>query len=137
MNEKHRSKIVGLGFICKEKSVLLVKQNYANQYWSLPGGYMEAGESIDQATIREVKEETGLDVRLKRVVGIYTNPNESKLVVTFEAEITGGEIKPTTNETSECRYFTFDNLPEPRYKHIASRLEDFLKSKQTVFRTEF
>lgn len=59
---------------------MLVRQNYGQGYWSLPGGKMEAGESIDQAAIREVKEETGLDIRLKRVVGLYSKPGENAIV---------------------------------------------------------
>ena len=64
MTDLSKTIVVALVFICKEESILLVRQNYTKKYWSLPGGVMEAGESLDQTAIREVKEETGLDIRL-------------------------------------------------------------------------
>lgn len=137
MKAPHRFIIVALVFIRKDDSILLVKQNYGEQYWSLPGGVMEPGESIDQTAIREVKEETGLDVRLKRVVGIYSKPDEGALAVTFEGEIIGGNLKPATNEISVCGYFPFDLLPEPIREHLRERVEDFRRNvPYTVFRTQ-
>lgn len=137
MKDLHRFVIVALVFIRKDDSILLVKQNYGEQYWSLPGWIMELGESIDQTAIREVKEETGLDVRLKRVVGIYSKPDEGALAVTFEGEISGGDLKQATNETSACGYFPFDHLPEPIRSHLRQRVEDFQRNvPYAVFRTQ-
>jgi 8-oxo-dGTP diphosphatase len=65
--------------IRQDESILLVRQGYGDRYWSLPGGMMEPGESIDHAAIREVQEETGLHVRIKRVVGLYSKPDEGAL----------------------------------------------------------
>ena len=115
--------IAALVFIQHEHAILLVKQAYGRRYWSLPGGVVEYGESVDQAAIREVKEETGLDVRLRRVVGIYTKPEERSLAITFEGEVVGGELAPQ-NEISECRYFSFDDLPAAR-QHFYQRVDDF------------
>lgn len=59
-----------------------VKQSYGNQYWSLPGGLVEYGKSVDQAAIRKVKEEIDLDIRVKRMVGMknmLTHLNEEQL----------------------------------------------------------
>ena len=92
MTKLPRFVVVALVFISQSDSILLVKQNYGEQYWSLPGGVMEPGESIDQTAIREVKEETGLDVRLKRVVGLYSKPDEGTLAVAFEGEVIGGDL---------------------------------------------
>jgi ADP-ribose pyrophosphatase YjhB (NUDIX family) len=63
--------VVALVFIRQDDRILLVRQNYGRRHWSLPGGVMERGESVDEAAVREVKEETGLDVRLTRVVGLF------------------------------------------------------------------
>jgi ADP-ribose pyrophosphatase YjhB (NUDIX family) len=117
--------VVVLVLIQEDGALLLVRQNYGRRYWSLPGGVMEHGESIDQAAIREVKEETGLDVRLKRVVGLYSKPGEDALAVTFEGEVVGGVLEPLTDDVSECHYFPFDYLPEPIREHLRERIADF------------
>lgn len=83
--------------------------------WCVPGGYMEPGESVSEACAREVWEETGLHVRVKRLIGIYTSPhllleypdgNRWQIVVLhFEAEPVGGELI-AGDETTEVGYFT-------------------------------
>jgi len=128
MTELPRFVVVALVFIRQGETILLVRQNYGKQYWSLPGGVMEPGESIDQTAIRETKEETGLDIRLKRVVGLYSKPDEGALAVAFEGEITGGSLKQATDEVSEIRYFPFDRLPEPVRGHLRERIEDFRRN---------
>ena len=116
--------VTALVFIEQEGQLLLVQQNYGEQYWSLPGGVMEPGESVNQTAIREVKEETGLDVQLKRVVALYSKPHENGLAVCFEGEITGGVLAPD-NEISACGYFSPDALPEPVRPHLRQRIEDY------------
>jgi 8-oxo-dGTP pyrophosphatase MutT (NUDIX family) len=86
-----------------------------NGQWCLPGGRMEPGESVAEACEREVWEETGLEVRVKRLVGVYSHPdqlvvypdgNKAHIVALhFEAEIVGGE-PALSNETTGYGYFT-------------------------------
>ena len=115
--------VTALVFIEQEGQLLLVQQAYGARYWSLPGGVMEAGEAVDQTAIREVKEETGLDVRLKRVVALYSKPGENGLAVCFAGEVTGGVLAPD-NEIIACGYFPLDALPEPVRPHLWQRIED-------------
>lgn len=94
---------------------VLLTQRSDNGQWCLPGGRVEAGESVAEACAREVWEETGLQVEIKRLVGVYSNPN--KLVVypdgnkahiialSFEAEVIGGEAG-LSNETTAWGFFT-------------------------------
>ena len=79
--------VVALVFIEQDGKILLAKQNTGNRYWSLPGGKMEPGEPVDETARREVKEETGLDVRVGRVVGLYSKPVADGLVVCFAGEV--------------------------------------------------
>ena len=116
--------VTALVFIEQEGQLLLVQQNYGEQYWWLPGGVMEPGESVNQTAIREVKEETGLDVQLKRVVALYSKPHENGLAVCFEGEIIGGVLAPD-NEIIACGYFHPDALPEPVRPHLRQRIEDY------------
>ena len=81
----------------------------------MPGGHMEPGESATEACAREVWEETGLKVRIGRLIGVYTNPhriveyadgNRYQIVaLSFEAEPIGGELG-ISDETTECGYFS-------------------------------
>jgi 8-oxo-dGTP pyrophosphatase MutT (NUDIX family) len=94
---------------------VLLARRADNGRWCVPGGYMEPGESLTEACAREVREETGLDVRVVRLIGAYTNPdvlleyadgNRWQLVVLhFEAEPLGGSLA-AGDETSELGYFT-------------------------------
>src|SRR5215213_2018125 len=60
-----------------ERGELLLVHKTDNNLWALPGGAMDVGESMADTVVREVKEETGIDVAVTGVVGIYTNPTTS------------------------------------------------------------
>jgi 8-oxo-dGTP diphosphatase len=123
-------------FIQKGKSILLVRQNYGRRYWSLPGGVMEKGESIEQAAIREVREETGLDIYLGRLIGVYSKPSESAIALTFTAIVTGGDLE-ADHEVMEVDYFPVSKLPENIRDHLHQRIADFEASLvSAVIRTQ-
>jgi 8-oxo-dGTP diphosphatase len=124
-----RFAVTALVFIAPGDSLLLVRQNYGKRYWSLPGGSVEPGESVDQAAVREVKEETGLDVRLTRLVGVYSKPAQDALAVCFEAEVLGGSLSEATDEIVECCYFPPDDLPEPVREHLRERIADWRRGE--------
>ncbi|MBO0783732.1 MAG: NUDIX domain-containing protein [Ktedonobacteraceae bacterium] len=94
--------------------VLLTRRS-DNGRWCLPGGHMEAGESVSEACEREVMEETGLHIRVIRLAGIYSDPhrlveyadgNRYHIVnLNFEAEIIGGTLQ-LSEETTAYGYFT-------------------------------
>jgi ADP-ribose pyrophosphatase YjhB (NUDIX family) len=96
-----------------EDGRLLMVHRTDNDLWSIPGGAMDVGESITDAVVREVKEETGLDVEVIGMVGIYTNPNHvmayddgevrQQFSVCFTTRWLGGQLR-TSTETSEVRF---------------------------------
>jgi argininosuccinate lyase len=125
-----RFAVTVLVVVARDDAVLLVRQSYGKRYWSLPGGSMEStqsgrSESVEQAAVREVKEETGLDVRLTRLVGIYSKPEQDALAILFAAEVLGGSVQEATDEVVECRYFSPDTLPDPIREHLRQRIADW------------
>lgn len=106
----------------EEQEVLLQKRSDVG-LWGIPSGHVEPGETVTNAAVREVLEETGLDIRIKRLVGIYSEPesqvfnypdgrNVHFITSCFEAEVIGGELDCTCPETLDIRYFSSTDLPE-------------------------
>lgn len=102
-----------------EQGRILLTRRADNGQWCLPGGGMEAGESAAEACEREVFEETGLRVRVTRLVGVYSysdqlvvyaDGNKAHIVALhFEVQVTGGKLG-LSNETTQAAYFTPDEI---------------------------
>ncbi|MCX6807584.1 MAG: NUDIX domain-containing protein [Patescibacteria group bacterium] len=99
--------------------------------WNLPGGRVESGESPWEAVIREVKEETGLDVEVKRLVGIYTKPKEDDVVFSFLCDVIGGKIT-LNDEADHIEYFAFDDIPKNSVPKQVERIRDALSNKRKL-----
>ncbi len=112
--------------ILKNRQVLLTKREDF-EVWCLPGGAVDAGETIPQAAIRETREETGLEVQLDRMVGIYSRPSwpgAGMHIVSFAGTVIGGALKPDPNEVIDMRYFDIDNLPQDIFWWHIQRIQD-------------
>jgi ADP-ribose pyrophosphatase YjhB (NUDIX family) len=106
------------------RSELLLMQRSDNEHWGIPGGFVEPGESVEHAVIREVAEETGVQIAVNRLIGVYSDPatmvvaypdgRRIQLVnLCFEARPVGLGVPTTPDETLASGYFALDALPEP------------------------
>jgi len=114
----------------------LLTRRTDNGLWCIPGGAMESGESAAEACIREVWEETGLHVEVKRLIGVYSNPHQLVVypdgnkvhfvVLSFEVEVTSGELG-LSNETTEAGFFSVHEMEGmPMHGKHMERVEDAL-----------
>jgi ADP-ribose pyrophosphatase YjhB (NUDIX family) len=116
---------------------VLLHRRTDNALWSIPGGAMELGESTAETVVREVKEETGLDVAPERVVGIYSNPRHvveyadgevrQQFSVCFACRLVGGQVA-TGDESSEVGFFTPAEIEAmPVHESIRLRIRHYLE----------
>lgn len=99
--------------VIQNGNVLLTKREDF-PVWCLPGGAVDPNESVAEAAIREVQEETGFEVVLTRLVGMYSRPQWQTGIhsVFFTADIIGGELAPNPNEVVDADFFPPDQLPK-------------------------
>ncbi len=121
----------GIIFKNGQREVLLV-QRLDNGVWVLPGGGIDAGETAEQAVTREVFEESGLIVNIKRKVGEYTPINRlCSFAHVFECEVVDGELQKT-NETRAAGFFPIDQLPAPCFPLHHDWIVDALMNSNEV-----
>ena len=114
--------------IIKEGQVLLTKRDDFH-VWCLPSGGVEFGETVADAAMRETREETGLEINLTRLVGLYSRIGAITDIhaVHFSAVPTGGKLRTQAGETLEVKYFPVDKLPREMIFGHQRRISDALK----------
>jgi ADP-ribose pyrophosphatase YjhB (NUDIX family) len=127
-----------------ESNQVLLHRRSDNGAWALPGGRMEIGESIEACAVREMFEETGLHVKIRRLVGVYSDPKNycilrypdgyavHYLIVVYEVEQIGGELL-ISEESTELRYFDVDALPEGMMPSSRMRVLDTVQQRTAAF----
>ena len=109
----HDPKVAATCVVERQGSVLMIQRNNQVGYglWSMPGGYVDRGEVVEEAAEREVKEETGLMVEVQRLVGLFSEPGNPVVVVAYTAQEIGGLLAPGP-EAQDVGFFRLDKLPE-------------------------
>jgi 8-oxo-dGTP diphosphatase len=97
--------------------IVLIKRGhepFAGQ-WAIPGGFVEYGETVEEAAVREANEETGLDIRLEKLVGVYSDPGRDPrghtVSVVFLATPTGGTLRADSDAANALKTSDWRDLP--------------------------
>ena len=135
---------VGVGVVVRDgMGGILLERRSDCGLWGLPGGRLEPGESLSEGARREVLEETGLAVRITRLLGVYSEPAErivtyldngdvAHLVdVVVESEIVSGRLTKS-NESEELRFFPLDALPQDMVPPARKPLQDIKTGRVCV-----
>ena len=111
-------KIAVLSVASMQNEIVLVKRSnppYQGK-WSFPAGFVDRGENIKDATIREFREETGLNAQVDKLLGVYSEKNDPVVLIAYSLNITGGTLKAGF-DAIEVNLFRFIDLPKLPFKH--------------------
>ena len=115
--------------------IVLVKRAIEPGYgkWVFPGGYVDRGEEITLAALREAREEAGLDVRLDHLINIYSYAGRAPVIVVYAATMISGELA-VDDEGLEAREFDLDDIPwdDLAFRSTREALRDYIDGKQTA-----
>lgn len=123
---------------------IVLQRRKDNEMWALPGGAMELGESVAECAVRETREETGLDVEVVGIVGIYSDPKHvfayddgevrQEFSICLLARVTGGSVQ-VSDESHEVKAFAPDEIAElPMVDSIRLRITDYLTGQAPAIR---
>ncbi|RDI63937.1 NUDIX domain-containing protein [Nocardia pseudobrasiliensis] len=129
----------GSALVVDEAGDVLMQRRSDSGNWSLPGGTMEIGETLEQCVIRETKEECGLDIEITGLLGIYTDPEHvieyvdgevrQEFNITFFGRVRGGRIT-VSDESTEVRFVGMDELADlPVHETVRLRLRHYAEQR--------
>ncbi len=116
-----------------DRPIVLIERANPPYGWAIPGGFVDLGEIVEQAAVREAKEEVQLEVRLIALLGIYSDPiRDSRghtVTAVYVAEAAGMPV--AADDAKNCRLFRLDELPETLAFDHAQVLSDYKKYRET------
>ena len=106
-------KLVATVLVGDPANLLMVQRSYGIEkgLWALPGGYVEQGEVVEEAAAREALEETGIEVTITGLVGLFSAPGRPIVVAAYGATAIGGALTTDSWEIDGAGYYSVDSLP--------------------------
>ena len=115
--------------------IVLVKRAIEPGYgkWVFPGGYVDRGEEVTLAALREAREEAGVDVRLDHLINVYSYAGRAPVIIVYAATMISGELA-VDDEGLEIREFTFDEIPwdDLAFQSTREALRDYIDGRKTA-----
>jgi ADP-ribose pyrophosphatase YjhB (NUDIX family) len=124
--------VVGV-IAAREGRILLQQRRHSpgKGLWSFPSGYVDAGEPVEDAAIREVAEETGVEVRLDGLLGVYSEPGNPVVFIVYSATIVSGEPHPG-RESLAVGFFSSDDIPPLAFGHDTRVIQDWQSARDAA-----
>ncbi len=123
-------KVVACNIVEVDGKIVLLKRDIEPQKgkWVIPGGYVDRGEEVKAAAVRETEEECGLKTRIQRLLGVYSYTGKIPVVVVYVAQYLAGELVPG-DETAEAGLFSGDQIPwkDLAFQSTVDALKDFMR----------
>jgi ADP-ribose pyrophosphatase YjhB (NUDIX family) len=135
MNDSPRHSVSVAAAVVNDDGHVLAIQRRDNGHWEPPGGVLELDETITDGLRREVHEETGLEIELVAIAGVYKNMKRGIIALVFRCRITGGTATPQTGETTALRWLTPTEIPELMDEAYAVRLLDAITNGPPAIRS--
>ncbi|HID26210.1 MAG TPA: NUDIX hydrolase [Thermoplasmata archaeon] len=120
--ERRRPNVTVDGIVVKHEMILLVKRRKDpfKDMWALPGGFVNYGEKVEDAVVREIKEETGVSAEIIKLFGVYSDPSRDPrghtISIVFLLKQGEGEVKGG-DDAADARHFPLDSLPSLAFDH--------------------
>ncbi len=117
------------GIITNSKNqLLLVKRNIEPNIgeWSFPSGFVDSGEIIEEALIRETFEETGININVEKLIGTYSTKDEQIVFIAYLANAKSNKIT-INQEVQDAAFFNFENLPKLAFEHDEEIIQQAIK----------
>jgi len=138
MDEIHYLTVAG-AIVEKDGKILLVQEGQPKAYglWNTPAGWLDQGENVLEGAKREVKEETGFDVKINGLLGVYVgpslkDPNLIVIKIIFRSSIVGGELQFSKDELLDVKWFKPSEIlamKDSQLRGIRKEIEDFVANK--------